>query len=68
MGDSRYGKTGINAWVREEFGLGRMFLHCRRLEMEVGGRRIVVEDPLENQLELVAFLDKFERAQAADKG
>lgn len=68
VGDSRYGKTGINAWVREEFGLGRMFLHCRRLEMEVGGRRIVVEDPLKNQLELVAFLDKFERAQAADKG
>ena len=31
VGDTTYGKGGINRWLREEFGLPRLFLHAARL-------------------------------------
>jgi len=31
VGDTKYGKGGINRWLRAEFGLERLFLHATRL-------------------------------------
>ena len=33
VGDGKYGKSGINGWLRRDFGLPRMFLHAARVRM-----------------------------------
>ncbi|MHC4957920.1 MAG: pseudouridine synthase [Planctomycetota bacterium] len=46
VGDTRYGKGRINRWLREEYGLPRMFLHAARLEC----RTMSAKSPLPKDL------------------
>ena len=64
LGDRGYGKGRINKWLADDFGLGRIFLHCEKLALThpSTGESIVVEDPLPD--ELVRFLERI----AADDG
>ena len=59
VGDSTYGKGGINRWLRKEHGLPRLFLHSWRLSLPFPGRSnpIEVEDPL--PADLLIFLRSF---------
>jgi len=58
VGDTAHGKGRINAWLREEFGLTRLFLHAERLECaHPSGGRLTVEAPLAP--DLASFLAKF---------
>jgi len=58
VGDTAHGKGRINAWLREEFGLTRLFLHAERLECaHPDGSRLAIECPLAP--DLVEFLEKF---------
>ncbi|HOX43611.1 MAG TPA: pseudouridine synthase [Myxococcota bacterium] len=52
LGDSAYGKGGINRHFREAFGLPRLCLHACRLQFPHprDGRLLVVEDPLPDDL------------------
>ncbi len=58
LGDTTHGKGRINALFRARFGLDRLFLHLRRVELRHPSRdeRVVVEDPLPP--ELTAVLDR----------
>ena len=53
VGDTKYGKGGINRWLRSEFGLERLFLHAARLRCAF----FDVRAPLAP--DLTAFLDRF---------
>ena len=55
LGDTTHGKGRINALFRERFGLHRLFLHLRRVELvhPVRDERLVLEDPLPDELEQV---------------
>jgi len=58
VGDTAHGKGRINAWLREEFGLSRLFLHAERLECaHPDGGRLRVECPLAP--DLAAFFERF---------
>jgi tRNA pseudouridine65 synthase len=59
VGDSSYGKGRINRWLREEYGLPRLFLHADRLAIDhpATGERLVVEAPLPE--DLAGFLARF---------
>jgi tRNA pseudouridine65 synthase len=47
LGDRKYGKGRINRSLKEKFGLNRMFLHARRLELSLStGERLRIEAPL----------------------
>lgn len=48
IGDSRYGKGRINGFLRERYGLPRLFLHSRLLEFEnpLSDGTIRIESPL----------------------
>jgi 23S rRNA pseudouridine955/2504/2580 synthase len=50
IGDNKYGKSRINAWVESEFGLERIFLHAGNLRLRGGGTEMCVEDPLPTEL------------------
>ena len=52
IGDTTYGKGGINRHFREAYGLPRMFLHAWRLEVRhpETGERLRVAAPLPNDL------------------
>jgi tRNA pseudouridine65 synthase len=52
LGDSAYGKGGINRHFRETFGLPRLCLHACRLQLPHprDGRLLVVDDPLPDDL------------------
>ena len=56
IGDTTYGKGKINRFLREEYGLPRMFLHCVRLGFEHpgSGERVEIRAPLAEDLR--AFL------------
>ena len=59
FGDGKYGKTKINAWLRQDFGLDRLFLHATSLSFDhpyTPGTRVVITCPL--PAELAAFLRK----------
>ncbi len=62
LGDTTHGKGRINALFRERYGLDRLFLHLRRVELAhpVTEERLVIEDPLPLALESV-----LERLRAA---
>eukprot|EP01048_Picozoa_sp_COSAG05_P022181 COSAG05_NODE_4341_length_1558_cov_2.359083_1_plen_356_part_00 len=53
VGDRKYGKGRINAWMEKEYGLGRIFLHAERLTIThpVTQQALVVVDPLPSELE-----------------
>lgn len=53
VGDTKFGKGGINRWLRAEFGLERLFLHAARLRC----RFFDVRAPLAG--DLAAFLERF---------
>ena len=55
VGDRKFGKGRINAWMKSEYGLSRMFLHAERLVMKhpVSRDEIVVVDTLPRSLEAV---------------
>ncbi len=55
LGDTTHGKGRINALFRERYGLERLFLHLRRVEMAHprSDRQLVIEDPMPAQLESV---------------
>ena len=53
VGDTKYGKGGINRWLRADFGLERLFLHASRLRCG----RFDVTAPLAEDLSL--FLERF---------
>jgi len=59
VGDKLYGKSGINKWLEEEYGFGRMFLHAEELRVVVEGEVVEGIDPLENQDDLMEFLERF---------
>lgn len=48
IGDVRYGKGRINRYMREAYGLPRLFLHARRLHLAhpITGDPLTVESPL----------------------
>lgn len=48
IGDTSYGKGRINRALREEYGLPRMFLHARRLQVPHprSDKLLTIEDPL----------------------
>jgi tRNA pseudouridine65 synthase len=52
LGDTTHGKGGVNRFMREEFGLGRIFLHASRLALEhpETGMSLVVESSLPSDL------------------
>lgn len=58
IGDTRYGKGGINRALREEYGLPRMFLHARRLALAhpLSGEPLCIESPLASDLR--GFLER----------
>ena len=37
VGDTQYGKSGINKWLQKEFGFNRMFLHAARIQFPIPG-------------------------------
>ncbi|MHC4939119.1 MAG: pseudouridine synthase [Planctomycetota bacterium] len=53
VGDTQHGKGRINAWLREEFGLPRLFLHSQRLVCSM----VDVTAPLAGDLE--RFWERF---------
>ena len=59
VGDSQHGKSGINKWLRKEFGLARIFLHAERVTLCLPGTRdpVTVVDPV--CAELREFLHRF---------
>jgi tRNA pseudouridine65 synthase len=59
VGDSTYGKGRINRWLREEYGLPRLFLHAERLAIEhpVSGEKLEVRAALAG--DLAGFLERF---------
>ncbi len=59
VGDTTYGKGRINRWLREEFGLPRLFLHAGRLALDhpMTGERMEFVDPLPE--DLAGFLERF---------
>jgi tRNA pseudouridine65 synthase len=51
LGDSNYGKQPLNRWFRERFGLPRMALHARSLEVvRDDGERVRCEAPVPDDL------------------
>jgi tRNA pseudouridine65 synthase len=52
IGDTKYGKSRINAWFRETYGLGRLALHAWRIELAhpFMGVRLVVDAPIPEDL------------------
>ncbi|MFT6081721.1 MAG: tRNA pseudouridine65 synthase [Planctomycetota bacterium] len=52
IGDTTHGKGRINATFRKLYGLERLFLHLRRVEMAhpTSGERFVLEDPMPEEL------------------
>jgi tRNA pseudouridine65 synthase len=55
LGDSNYGKQPLNRWFREHFGLDRMALHARSIELtrEDTGERLSVSAPVPSELAAV---------------
>lgn len=68
VGDTRYGKGGINRLFRAKYDLYRMFLHAERLEIAhpATGERLCVTCPLPP--ELTRVLDQLRRETAAANG
>lgn len=68
VGDTTYGKGRINAWLREEYGLPRLFLHQTRLRFAHprDGTIVTVDEPLPP--DLARFLDRFSAHLAAAAG
>ncbi|WP_372861493.1 23S rRNA pseudouridine(955/2504/2580) synthase RluC [Spongiibacter sp.] len=52
LGDDKYGDDDLNRRFRER-GLRRLFLHAHSLSFELEGRRISVQAPLPDELQLV---------------
>ncbi|KAK3255726.1 hypothetical protein CYMTET_35104 [Cymbomonas tetramitiformis] len=52
LGDTKYGKTRINAWQAAEYSMPRMVLHAALLDMKhpVSGERIKISAPIPNEL------------------
>jgi tRNA pseudouridine65 synthase len=65
VGDTTHGKGRINRWLREAYGLPRLFLHAQRLVL----RHPETGDPLEIVApladDLAAFLDRFRAGEEA---
>lgn len=59
VGDTAHGKGRINRWLREDFGLTRLFLHASSLKCSL----FEIESPLPQDLEM--FLAKFWPTPAA---
>ncbi len=59
IGDTSYGKGRINRWLREEFGLPRLFLHAAKLRLQhpIQNIELLVTDPLPEDLR--AFIQRF---------
>jgi len=59
VGDTTHGKGRINRWLRDEYGLPRLFLHAERLAIDhpTTGERLVLESPLAP--DLAGFLERF---------
>ena len=59
VGDTTYGKGRINRWLRDAFGLPRLFLHASRVELAhpSTGAPLALGAPL--AADLAAFLDRF---------
>jgi tRNA pseudouridine65 synthase len=64
VGDTTHGKGRINRWLREEFGLPRLFLHAERLALDhpVTGERLELDASLPE--DLASFLARFRRGDA----
>ncbi|MBN2498465.1 MAG: pseudouridylate synthase [Deltaproteobacteria bacterium] len=58
FGDTTYGKGGINNFLRESYGLPRLFLHAIRLDLlhPTSGELLRIDDPL--PADLRAFLER----------
>lgn len=65
VGDSTYGKGRLNRWLREEYGLPRLFLHAHRLRFQVGDAS-AVEILAPVALDLVEFLDRLPERPGED--
>ena len=65
LGDTNYGKGGINNFLRDSYELPRMFLHATRLELDhpVTGERLDLFDPLPDDLR--AFLGRIQELPTA---
>jgi tRNA pseudouridine65 synthase len=65
VGDTTYGKGGINRWLRAEYGLPRLFLHATglRLVHPVTGETVEIEEPLPS--DLAGFLERFSETLAS---
>lgn len=66
LGDTTHGKGRLNQVFRERYGLLRLFLHLRRVELAhpTTGERLVVEDAMPPELEEV--LERLRAAARAD--
>ena len=51
-GDTVYGPRGINALLRDEFGLRRLFLHSAHLSIDLGHEQLSLKAPLPEDLRL----------------
>lgn len=53
IGDRQYGKSKINNWLQEDFGLNRLFLHAESLELlhPITQEQIKIHDPLPSELQ-----------------
>ena len=59
VGDTTHGKGRINRWLREDYGLPRLFLHaeCLAIDHPATGERLAIVAPLAD--DLAAFLGRF---------
>ncbi len=66
VGDSSYGKGRINRWLREAFGLPRLFLHAEEVTIAhpTSGEPMTIQAPLADDLS--EFLDRFRRRGDAE--
>jgi tRNA pseudouridine65 synthase len=66
VGDTTHGKGRINRWLREAFGLPRLFLHAARLAFDhpATGDRLEVKAPLAD--DLAAFLERFREGESGE--
>lgn len=57
VGDPLYGRSRVNKFFEQEFGLGRLFLHAARLTFSLPrGKRVSFEAPLPKELRRVLDL------------
>ena len=64
VGDTSYGKGKINRWLREEFGLPRLFLHATRLRFRDPWSEAWVEWEIPLAEDLAGFLGRLEGSEA----